>query len=60
MVCAGLALLALDGIGGDGPFGLRPLVLLLPFVGAAFIGVSPRRGMRTEPASRSVANPSAD
>jgi len=60
MICAALALLALDGIGGSGPFGLRPLVLSLPFAGAALIGVSSRRGTRTEPASRSVANPAED
>jgi hypothetical protein len=40
LLVGGLALLALDGIGGSGWFGLRPLVLALPFVGAAMIGVS--------------------
>jgi hypothetical protein len=34
----GLALLALDGIGGSGWLGLRPAVLALPFAGAALIG----------------------
>lgn len=38
-VCAGLALLALDGIGGDGWLGLRVGVLVLPFAGAALAGV---------------------
>jgi len=35
---AGLAALALDGIGGDGWLGLRPGVLALPFAGALLIG----------------------
>jgi hypothetical protein len=37
VVCLGMALLALDGVDGDGPFGLRVWVLALPFVGAALI-----------------------
>ncbi len=41
LVCGGLALLALDGIAGNGWFGLRLWVLALPFVGAALAGVSP-------------------
>jgi hypothetical protein len=41
LVCAGLALLALHGVGGDGPLGLNPWVLLMPFVGAALAGVNP-------------------
>ncbi|UCC71946.1 MAG: acyltransferase [Gemmatimonadota bacterium] len=41
LVCGGLALLALHGIGGDGPLGLRLWVLLLPFAGAALAGVNP-------------------
>ncbi len=36
---AGLALLALDGIGGEGWLGLRPVVLALPLAGAALIGI---------------------
>ncbi len=39
LVCAGLALLALDGIAGGGWFGLRVWVLALPFVGAALAGI---------------------
>lgn len=39
LIVLGLALLALDGIGGSGWFGLRPVVLALPFVGAALIGI---------------------
>lgn len=41
LVCGGLSLLALDGIGGDGWLGLRVWVVLLPFVGAALAGVTP-------------------
>ncbi len=41
LVCAGLALLALGGIGGSGWLGLRLWVLLLPFVGAVLAGVLP-------------------
>ncbi|MFN0008359.1 MAG: acyltransferase family protein [Planctomycetota bacterium] len=37
LVCAGLALLALGGVGGDGPLGLRPVVLGITFAGAALI-----------------------
>jgi fucose 4-O-acetylase-like acetyltransferase len=44
LVCGGLALLALHGIGGDGPLGLRLWVLLLPFAGAALAGVNPLGG----------------
>ncbi len=40
-VCGGLALLALDGVAGDGWLGLRVWVLLLPFAGAALAGVNP-------------------
>ena len=35
VVCLGLALLALDGVAGDGWLGLRSWVLTLPFLGAA-------------------------
>ena len=44
----GLAQLALDGIGGSGWLGLRPVVLALPFAGAALIGIGP--GGKREPA----------
>jgi hypothetical protein len=43
LICAGLALLALDGVAGDGWLGLRPAVLLLPFAGAVLAGVNPFR-----------------
>jgi hypothetical protein len=41
MVCSGLALLALDGIGGGGWLGLRLWVLVLPFAGSVLAGVLP-------------------
>jgi len=41
IACGGLALLALDGVAGDGWLGLRLWVLALPFVGAAIAGVNP-------------------
>jgi hypothetical protein len=44
LVCGGLALLALHGIGGDGWLGLRIWVLLLPFAGAVLAGVNPLGG----------------
>jgi fucose 4-O-acetylase-like acetyltransferase len=43
LICAGLALLALDGVAGDGWLGLRVAVLVLPFAGAALAGVNPFR-----------------
>lgn len=43
LICAGLALLALDGVTGEGWFGLRVAVLLLPFAGAILAGVNPFR-----------------
>jgi len=43
LICAGLALLALDGVVGDGWLGLRVTVLLLPFAGAVLAGVNPFR-----------------
>jgi hypothetical protein len=43
LICAGLALLALDGVVGDGWFGLRVAVLFLPFAGAVLAGVNPFR-----------------
>lgn len=41
IICAGLAMLALNGVGGDGPLGLQLWALLLPFVGAALAGLLP-------------------
>ena len=41
VACAGLAILALGGIGGDGWLGLRWIPLLLPLVGAAVAGFGP-------------------
>lgn len=43
LACAGLALIALDGVAGDGVFGLRVWVLLLPFAGAVLAGINPLR-----------------
>jgi hypothetical protein len=43
LICAGLALLALDGVTGDGWLGLRISVLLLPFAGSVLAGVNPFR-----------------
>jgi fucose 4-O-acetylase-like acetyltransferase len=43
LICAGLAMLALDGVAGNGWLGLRPVVLLLPFAGAVLAGVNPLR-----------------
>ena len=41
-VCAGVALLALGGVGGgEGPLGLRIGVLLLTFAGIALLGIRP-------------------
>ena len=42
-VCGGLALLALDGVGGNGWLGIRIWVIALPFAGAALAGVNPLR-----------------
>jgi hypothetical protein len=41
LVCSGLALLAHDGIAGNGWLGLRIWVLVLPVAGAALAGVLP-------------------
>jgi peptidoglycan/LPS O-acetylase OafA/YrhL len=41
MVGSGLALIALDGIGADGPLGIRWAVVLLAFAGAALARVRP-------------------
>jgi len=46
LVCAGLALIALHGVGGDGPLGIRLWVVALPLVGAALSGVIPLRRAR--------------
>jgi hypothetical protein len=43
LVCGGLALVALDGVGGDGWLGIRIWVIALPFAGAALAGVNPMR-----------------
>jgi len=43
--CAGLATLALGGIGGDGWLGLRWIPLLLPLAGAALAGFGPVDGL---------------
>jgi hypothetical protein len=43
LMCAGLGLLALDGVTGDGWFGLQTWVLLLLFAGAIIAGVNPLR-----------------
>jgi hypothetical protein len=51
-VCAGLALLALHGVGGTGRFdflGLNPLYLSLPFAGALLIGLSSRGSAGLQP-----------
>jgi len=42
LICAGLALLALGGVAGNGWLGLQTAVLL-PFVGAVLAGVNPLR-----------------
>lgn len=43
LICTGLALLALDGVAGEGWLGLKVGVLLLPFLGAALAAVNPLR-----------------
>ncbi len=43
VACWGLAMLALDGVGGDGWLGLRVVPLLLPFAGAGLAGFGRRR-----------------
>ncbi|UCD23907.1 MAG: acyltransferase family protein [Gemmatimonadota bacterium] len=45
LVCAGLSLLALMGIGGEGGMTPSIWIVLLPFVGAAVTGVNPLRRM---------------
>ena len=41
VACAGLAMLALEGVGGEGWLGLRWVPLLLPLVGAGVAGFGP-------------------
>ena len=43
LLCAGLGLLALDGIAGEGWLGLRTGVLFLLFAGAIIAGINPLR-----------------
>ncbi len=58
VACGGLALLALEGIGGEGWLGVRLVVLLLPFAGAALMGVNPLAGSSSEAAAgRSIPPP---
>jgi len=54
VVCAGLALLALDGIAGEGWFGLRVGVLALPFAGAALVGRGKRIAGTRHPSTDAV------
>jgi hypothetical protein len=41
VACAGLAMLAFNGVGGDGPLGLRWIPLLTPLIGAGLAGFGP-------------------
>jgi len=43
LVCGGLSLIALNGIGGEGFLGLRWWVLVLPFAGAVVANINPLR-----------------
>jgi hypothetical protein len=45
LACFGLAMLALDGIGGNGLLGLRWPVILVTFAGGALLGLYPRRSL---------------
>lgn len=59
VACAGLATLALGGIGGDGWLGLRWIPLLLPVLGAAVAGFGPipwvlKRGWAESAGQRAV------
>ncbi len=47
MICSALALLALSGIGADGPLGIRWGVVALAFVGALLARVRPTRSQRS-------------
>ena len=53
VACAGLAQLALDGVGGEGWLGLRWIPLLLPLAGAGIAGFGPlgmlARGRQSRP-----------
>jgi hypothetical protein len=50
LVCAGLALLALDGIGGTGPRSLGFWAVLMPFVGAWLTGMPAGKRVDGQPA----------
>jgi hypothetical protein len=54
VACAGLAMLALNGIGGSGWLGLRWVPLLLPLIGAGMAGFGPlgRLGRKPDKVSR--------
>ena len=41
VACVGLAMLALDGVGGDSWLGLRWIPLLMPLIGAGLAGFGP-------------------
>lgn len=43
LICAGLSLLARDGVVGEGWLGIRAGVVALPFIGALITGVNPLR-----------------
>jgi hypothetical protein len=47
IACAGLAMLALDGVGGDGWLGLRWIPLLTPLIGAGLAGFGPLAAIGT-------------
>ncbi|UCE87344.1 MAG: acyltransferase family protein [Deltaproteobacteria bacterium] len=51
LLCAGMASLALGGIGGEGPLGLRLQALVLTFLGFALI-LTPRAGGRSPALTR--------
>ncbi len=51
LVCAGLALIALGGIGDDGPLGVRVGVLALAFVGAFLLRGLPWPVRERDPAT---------
>jgi fucose 4-O-acetylase-like acetyltransferase len=43
LFCLGIAVLALDGVGGDGPLGIRAWAVALPLVGGLLAGARPSR-----------------
>ncbi|MDH3403525.1 MAG: acyltransferase [Acidobacteriota bacterium] len=43
LFCLGIAVLALDGIGGEGPLGIRSWAVALPLVGGLLAGAAPSR-----------------